>query len=94
MKNPMLPFLPIAKMFMKYMPTPPPDIKNAAVRHEVLSYDHVPLKCITSLIELLEHVTVPLKLYRYGLEEIRVAAPRSSATARAYSLGGMPPSER
>jgi len=65
MKSPMLPFLPVAKMFMKYMRSPEPDVKNAAVRHEVLSYDHVPLQCVSSLIELLDHV-------KHDLQDIKV----------------------
>lgn len=56
MKNPLLPFLPVVKPFVKYMRCPAPDVANLEARPQVQSYDRVPLNCVASLLDLLDHV--------------------------------------
>jgi len=77
MKNPLLPFLPLIKPFVKYMHSPAPDVANLEARPEVLSYDRVPLRCIESLLDLLDHVrndlrdvTVPVLLFQGVIDHV------------------------
>jgi len=65
MKNPLFPLLPIAKWFTKFFPVPEKDAADPAARAVSKSYDRVPLRCVSSLLELLAHV-------KHDLQDITV----------------------
>jgi carboxylesterase len=56
MKNPLLPLLPVAKRFVKFMRVSEKDAADPAARELARSYDRVPLQCVSSLLELIAHV--------------------------------------
>lgn len=56
LKSVLLPILPLAKKFMKFKPPSESDVADPVAREEQESYGHVPLACVSSLLELLSHV--------------------------------------
>jgi carboxylesterase len=67
LKNPLLPFIPIAKKLIKFKPSAGSDIADPVAREAQQSYDRTPLKCVSSLLELLAHV-------KDDLADVRVPA--------------------
>ncbi|MBI4830753.1 MAG: alpha/beta fold hydrolase [Candidatus Lindowbacteria bacterium] len=69
LKNPLLPLLPILKKFVTFKPPSESDVADPAARARQESYGSVPLNCVSSLLELgnhvrndLQDVTVPVLL--------------------------------
>jgi carboxylesterase len=65
LKNALLPFLPIAKKFMKFMPPSDSDVADPVACAAQESYGIVPLKCVSSLLQLFDHV-------RHDLQDVTV----------------------
>jgi len=61
MENPLFALIPIAKRFMKFKKTTPPDVADTTARDQVQSYGHVPIECVESLLDLLRHVKDDLR---------------------------------
>lgn len=69
LKNALLPLVPILKNFIKFKPPADSDVADPVAREQQESYGYVPLKCVSSLLQLLAHVkndlqdvTVPVLL--------------------------------
>jgi carboxylesterase len=69
LKNILLPLLPLAKKVITYKPPGTSDVADPVARDNQESYNHTPLACVSSLLELLAHVqgdlqdvTVPVLL--------------------------------
>lgn len=81
MENRLFPLLRLAKAFMKYKRTPEPDVADPVGRAQVGSYDYVPLDCVSSLLELMNHVTSDLQdikipaLLFHGKQDHTVSPP-------------------
>ena len=69
LSNPLLPLLPIVKMFFKFTRPGESDVTDLAARERQQYYNRIPLECIASLARMLAHmendlqdVTVPVLL--------------------------------
>jgi len=56
LKNLLLPLIPIVKKLIKFKPSAGSDVADPIACARQQSYDRTPLKCISSLLELMAHV--------------------------------------
>ena len=67
LKNPLLPIIPIVQKFIKFKPSSGSDVADPEACAAQQSYSLTPLKCVSSLLELLDHV-------KNDLADVRVPA--------------------
>lgn len=65
LKSALLPLVPILKKFIKFKPPSESDVADPAARERQESYGTVPLECVSSLLELLNHT-------RHDLQDVKV----------------------
>lgn len=65
LKSALLPLVPFLKRFIKFKPPSESDVADPVARERQESYGTVPLECVSSLVELMNHV-------RHDLQDVKV----------------------